>query len=253
MHRLALLLLPLALTTHARPIDDPYQVTAALVGRVWHDDTPLADGSFEMTCVIDELDARGAVTKHLVLEHRRTFRAGTMREDLLSARENDVDILERQRTAEAHPARRGTPDRWSLDDALAPPIPFLGASPSHYQLVLHTASNTPGFSRMTYAPHERRSGRRCASGHIELDAHDGLPLRLTFTPIPLPKMIRALTTTVRYGRVNGLAVPLSTESIGEGGLLFIKKRFRVRMTYHHWDLGASPRQASPTGFDSSQP
>ena len=108
---------------------------------------------------------------------------------------------------------------------------------------------------MTYAPHERRADRRCASGHIELDAHDGLPLRLVFTPIPLPKMIRALTTTVRYGRVRGLAVPDSTESIGEGGLLFIKKRFRIRMTYHHWDLnvaGSSTRTTSSIVSDNSQ-
>lgn len=256
MRRLAILFLPLALTSHARTIDDTHKVTAALVGRVWHDETPLADGSFEMTCVIDELDARGAVTKHVVLEHRRTFHSGSMREELISARENDVDILERQRRAEAHPVRLGTGDRWSLDDALAPPIPFLGESPYHYQLVLQTASDTAGAGRMTYAPHERRADRRCASGHIELDAHDGLPLSHRFTPIPLPKMIRALTTTVQYGRVNGLAVPVSTESIGEGGLFFIKKRFRVRMTYHHWNLNtvaSAIRLPTPTVSDNSNP
>lgn len=246
MRPLAPLLLLLTFSLHAPGADDTRQLTSALVGRVWHDDSPLADGSFRMTCVIDELDSKGTVTKHLVLEHKRTFRSGTMHEELLSARENDVDILERQRKAEAHPVRRGTAARWSLDDALAPPIPFLGEPPSHYQLVSESPLGTAGFSRLSYAPHERRADRRCASGHVELDPRDGLPLRLVFTPIPLPRMIRALTTTVRYGRVNGLAIPESTESVGEGGLLFIKKRFRIRMTYHHWDLNVAGSPTRPT-------
>lgn len=236
----------LVLTAQALATDNAHQITAALAGRVWHDDAPLADGSFEMTCVIDELDSEGTVTKHLVLRHRRTFRSGAMREELLAARENDVDVLERQRKAEAHPARRGTAARWSLDDALAPPIPFLGEPPSHYRLLPEAPSASAGSRRMlSYAPRVRVADRRCASGHVELDTRDGLPLRLVFTPIPLPKMIRTLTTTVNYGRLDGLAIPESTESVGEGGLLFIRKRFRIRMTYHHWDLNVASSATRP--------
>ncbi len=255
MGRLAPLLMALVLSTHARAADDTFQFAAALAGRVWHDDRPLADGSFVMTCVFDELDSKGNVTKHLVLEHKRTFRSGTMHEELLSARENDVDVLERQRRDEAHPMRRGTAARWSVDDALAPPIPFLGEPPSRYKLILEPASDTVGSRRMSYTPHERRAERRGAEGHVEFDARDGLPLRLVFTPIPLPKMIRALTTTVHYGRFGGLAIPESTESIGEGGLLFIKKRFRVRMDYRHWNLNivGFARSAPSIVSDSPQP
>ena len=209
-----------------------------------------ADGSFEMTCVIDELDAKGNVTNHLVLEHRRTFRAGRMREELVSAHENGADILEKQRKAESHPARRGTAARWSLDDALAPPIPFLGELPDHYRLVPEATAGVPGARRVSYAPRRDFDDRQCAIGHVELDAGDGLPRRLVFTPIPLPKMIRALTTTVSYGRLASLAVPESTESVGEGGFLFLKKRFRIRMSYRHWNLeaaGSTARAAEPAG------
>jgi len=251
MGRLTPLLLLLGLATQARATDEAHQIATALAGRVWHDDAPLADGSFEMTCVIDELDSKGNVTKHLVLQHRRTFRSGAMHEELLAARENGVDVLGRQRKAEAHPVRRGTTVRWSLDDALSPPIPFLAEPPSHYQLVAESPSDTARPRRMGYAPRVRVADRRCASGHVELDAQDGLPLRLVFTPIPLPKMIRTLTTTVNYGRLSGLAIPESTESIGEGGLLFIKKRFRVRMTYQHWGLAAAATPASPLVSDNS--
>ena len=250
MRRFVLLLLLVAVN-RVRADDDARDVVSSLSGRVWHDEAPLADGSFEMTCVIDELDAKGNVTNHLVLEHRRTFRGGRMREELVSAHENGVDILEKQRKTESsHPARRGTAARWSLDDALAPPVPFLGEPPDHYRLVSEATAGMAGARRVSYAPRRDFDDRRCAIGHVELDAGDGLPRRLVFTPIPLPKMIRALTTTVRYGRLASLAVPESTESVGEGGFLFLKKRFRIRMRYHHWNLdaaGSSAHAAEPAG------
>jgi hypothetical protein len=204
-----------------------------LKGRVWHDDSPLGHGSFDMTCVMEYLDARDRVTKTLVLEHRRSFEDGRLKEELLSAREDGKDVTERERR-KASPAggsRRNSPARWSLDETLAPPLPFLLDGPE-YRFDLQAEEGRP---RLSYAPARQTDGRM-GSGWVELDPEDRLPLTHRFVPSPLPKLIQSLVTTVRYRRLGGLAVPDSTESVGEGGLLFIKRRFRVRMTYRDWRL-----------------
>jgi hypothetical protein len=231
-------MMSLVLIAWLSPPAAPLPASAAerLVARrdqIWHDETPLADASFRMTCVMEYLSGRGEVTRTLVLEHRRSFRGGVMREELLSAREDGIDVTERERRKEAEGStdRRGTASRWSLDDTLAPPLPFL-AHPGTYQVT----AEEPGGTRLAYRPASGASGR-LATGWVELDPSDGLPVRQQFVPVPLPRMIRSQVTTVRYGRVRGLAVPESSESIGEGGVLFIKRRFRVTMTYRDWTLG----------------
>ena len=151
----------------------------------------------------------------------------------MSARENGQDVTERERRKEAgaDDHRRGSASRWSLDETLAPPLPFLAPGGARYRLGLEAGKGT----RLVYHPAEATE-LRVASGWVELDAADGLPLRHQFVPAPLPKMIHSLVTTVSYRRSAGMALPESTESVGEGGFLFIRKRFRVRMTYRDWEL-----------------
>jgi hypothetical protein len=210
----------------------------ALHGRVWHDDTSLADASYRMTCVTEYLGPRDEVTKTLVLEHRRSFADGHLREELLSAREDGRDVTERERRkqAAAEEDRRASLSRWSLDEALAPPLPFLSSGGNGYRLTM--AAGGAG-ARLDYRPATGVSGR-VATGSVELDPVEGFPSRHQFVPVPLPRMIRSLVTTVRYQRVGDVAVPASTESIGEGGLLFIKRRFRVTMTYRDWNIPGPP-------------
>ncbi len=211
-----------------------------LKGRVWHDDSPLGHGSFDMTCVMEYLDARDRVTKTLVLEHRRSFEDGRLKEELLSAREDGKDVTDRERrkASPGNGSRRSSTARWSLDETFAPPLPFLLDAPG-YRFELRAEE---GVSRLSYAPVRQTDGR-VGSGWVEFDPADRLPLTHRFVPSPLPKLIRSLVTTVRYRRLGGLAVPDSTESVGEGGLLFIKRRFRVRMTYRDWRL-TLPEQGS---------
>lgn len=208
----------------------------ALRGRVWHDDAPLADASYRMTCVMEYLGSRDEVTKTLVLEHRRSVTGGRLREELVSAREDGRDVTERERRkqAAAEEDRQASPSRWSLDEALSPPLPFLSSRGDGYRLTMAGGAG----ARLAYHPATGASGR-VATGSVDLDPADGLPLRHQFVPLPLPRMIRALVTVVRYRRVGGIAVPASTESAGKGGILFIKRRFRVTMTYRDWQIGAA--------------
>ena len=73
-----------------------------------------------------------------------------------------------------------------------------------------------------------------------LSPEDALPVRHTFTPIPFPRFIRSLITETHYTRQAGYAVPQTAATVGEGSLLFFRKRFRIRMAYHDWELQALP-------------
>jgi hypothetical protein len=114
-----------------------------------------------------------------------------------------------------------------VDESLAPPPPFVHDTDA-YTVV--SASSPPGIQ---YRPSGRSIGR-AATGSVSFDPSDGLPLRHEFVPVPFPRMIRQLVTVVRYDRVGGVAVPVATETTGQGGLLFLKRRFRVTMTYRDW-------------------
>jgi hypothetical protein len=70
----------------------------------------------------------------------------------------------------------------------------------------------------------------------------GVPLEVEFTMNPLPKHVKKMRTVLRYddsGPLGWLMVGASTE--GEGGILFIKKRFRMRIeASEHWRKTARP-------------
>ena len=185
----------------------------SLRGRVWHDEAPLAEVSFRMTCIMEYLGSGGEVTRTVVLEHRRWFSRGRMQEELVSARENGQDVTERERRKEAgaDDHRRGSASRWSLDETLAPPLPFLAPGGARYRLGLEAGKGT----RLVYHPAEATE-LRVASGWVELDAADGLPLRHQFVPAPLPSTPRghsqpALCAIGRIGvpvRVASIAPPM---------------------------------------------
>jgi len=200
--------------------------------RVWDSAAPLGEGAYRMTCELEYLDGEERVTKRLVLEHRVSFAGGELRQELLSALEDGRDVTEREREKQGEGNDGDDPREWILDETLEPPLPFLWSG-GGYRLEVRRVG---AVSRIHYHRDAGGEGARGAAGWVELDTSDGLPVLHQFSPDPLPRRIRTLTTLVRYGRLRGFAVPEATESRGEGGFLFIKRRFRVRMTYHDWQL-----------------
>lgn len=69
-------------------------------------------------------------------------------------------------------------------------------------------------------------------GTAWLDRETGLPIEVDYVPDPLPKHVKEMTTVIRYGPGQGEnwhAVEMVTQ--GVGGILFIKKRFRLTMKF----------------------
>lgn len=200
-------------------------------GIVWDQDQPGSDGSVEMLCTLEERDGRGAVTKTLVLAHRLTFRVGQRtREDLLWAREDGRDVTGRERSKT--PPEPGGPRRWTVDEALSPGLSFLVRSAGDFRFREEPAQD--GVRRLVYEPSPAAAGR-AARGVIEMD-DEGRPVRHRFEPAPLPRLVSVLATETRYVRLGDRIVPVETETVGEGGFLFIRKRFRARMTYRNWSF-----------------
>lgn len=69
-------------------------------------------------------------------------------------------------------------------------------------------------------------------GELWIDKVTAAPLLMTSTPDPLPKRVKRLNTTVRYGQgPDGLPVVTEIVTEGEAGFLFIKKRFRSVLSF----------------------
>ena len=235
-HSVVLLAFLIALPTAAQEASrDPVSFGPAVRERIFQEEAPNRNGSVRMECRIDELDSSGQIKKTLLLQHRRTYQNGTMQEELISAAEDGKDVTERQRREEAGLKHRGSHERWTIEDALAPSIPLLGAGRVSYRLVMEKESSE-GRWRIIYSPRELKPASRAARGYVVLDDKDGLPVRHHFEPIPMPDWIDRLGTDVRYTRVAGLVVPDSTDTRAEGGFLFVRKRYRIRMRYHDWSL-----------------
>ena len=92
-------------------------------------------------------------------------------------------------------------------------------------------------------------GKRCAGFRFEelvprgrkivgtawLDVQTGAPVLLEFEPRPLPKRVKKMRTQIRYRWTpEGDWYPVEMTMSGEGGFLFIKKRFRsvIRLSKH---------------------
>jgi hypothetical protein len=69
-------------------------------------------------------------------------------------------------------------------------------------------------------------------GKVWLDVETGVPLRMVYTPDPLPKRVKKMVTSVTYeyeGPEAWRAASMSTQATG--GVLFIKKHFNMDMTF----------------------
>lgn len=69
-------------------------------------------------------------------------------------------------------------------------------------------------------------------GTAWLDEQTGAPVEYTFSPDPLPRHARRVLTTWRYEDAGPLGWrPVEMNVEGEGGFLFIRKKFRMRTTF----------------------
>ncbi len=82
---------------------------------------------------------------------------------------------------------------------------------------------------------EQVPGGRKIVGTAWLDVESGAPVVLEFEPRPFPKHVKAMRTRILYKSTgDGGWYPVEMVVSGEGGFLFVKKRFRstIRLSKH---------------------
>ena len=70
------------------------------------------------------------------------------------------------------------------------------------------------------------------TGKAWLDSGNGTPVKIEYTQKPLPSMAKTMTTNLTYKFApDGKCYPTDMLMDASGGFLFIKKRFRLMMTF----------------------
>jgi hypothetical protein len=76
------------------------------------------------------------------------------------------------------------------------------------------------------------------SGRAWLEAESGAPVKIEYTPDPLPKRVKRMVTTMEFDHIAPDSLVVSKMLVDvTGGILFIKKHFHMSMTFDaYWRL-----------------
>lgn len=101
-----------------------------------------------------------------------------------------------------------------------------------------------GKSTAVYEFSERTPDDIEISGKAWLQIDTGVPVRVEYTPDPLPKRVKRMVTTMEYNHIYPDSLVVSRMFVEvTGGILFIKKHFHMDMTFdEYWRL--------PEGYDA---
>lgn len=108
-----------------------------------------------------------------------------------------------------------------------------------------TVSATPTGQRKTidgmtcveYAFTQQKSPQEKVSGSAWLEETSGTPLEVAFTPNPLPKHVKQMTSVIRYHSSPDAWYPTNMQMEASGGFLLIKKHVRVRLELNdYWQV-----------------
>jgi hypothetical protein len=100
-----------------------------------------------------------------------------------------------------------------------------------------------GRHTMEYEFTDRSDAEVVMKGKAWLEKDTGIPVRIEYTPDPLPKRVKRMMTTMEYEHISPDSLIVSRMYVEvTGGILFIKKHFHMNMTFdRYWRL--------PEGYD----
>jgi hypothetical protein len=103
---------------------------------------------------------------------------------------------------------------------------------------LDTTEMIDGKTTIVYEFTDQADDDRVMTGRAWLDATGGFPVKVEYTSDPLPKRVKRMITTLDYGYIPPDSVFVRRMVVSAtGGFLFIKKHFRMDMTFgEYWRL-----------------
>jgi hypothetical protein len=177
-------------------------------------------GAVTMTSTSEELDSDGKVVHTRV----RVIRTGKT-DELISATDDGKDVTAEKKKKFEERAREHK-EELKLDS------PFAGKVQDKYVFGdLGPDKADPSLTRISFAPKEGKS-EEVAIGEATVDAATGEPVRFQLRPSELPRFADHVLVRIELGAKSGVGRRVSKVSVeGDGGLLFIKKRFRATTVY----------------------
>jgi hypothetical protein len=180
---------------------------------------------------IDKLDGKGAIDSHTEIRLVVKGDGKTSDSHIVRVVEDGEDKTEEARKKQAEAKAKALKEKdekkkKSYDLAL----PFLPAQQGKY--VFHWAEIDAGDAnrvRITFTPKEK--GEDVYSGEAWVNRQDGTLLTMGFRPTKLPTFVSWLNVKLVFGAKTSAGPSLSVATAeGEGGFLFIRKRFRMDAT-----------------------
>ena len=217
---------------------------ALLEGLASHQEAvrPVYDAGYTMTARTEELDKTGRAESTMETVERVTNVNGKRERELVRAVRDGKDVTEEQRRrraerkAAAEKDGEGSGSRGNL--TLTVFNPFAREEQAKYRFTLAGPDPAvPGSVRIRFEPKGAPSDKSY-SGEAVVDSAGQAPVRIRYRPSVIKKPIQKIAFELLFAAPSARGPVLSSLSIeGEGGVLFIKKRFRSKTTFSDY-LGA---------------
>jgi len=180
---------------------------------------------------IDRVDKAGKVDTHSELDVRASARAGDMRTDVLRYTEDGKDKTdEAKKKAQERDEERREKKRKGKEIKEEFKLPFAAGQQPKYDFFLAEADEVhPGRVRIRFAPKNGETAENLYVGEAWVDAKSATVLTMGFKPTKLPFLVSDVNVQLEFGAMTPIGPSVSTIALdGEGGLLFVRKRFRIR-------------------------
>jgi hypothetical protein len=169
---------------------------------------------------------------------------GRIEYETVKAIESGKDITEERKSREERERARGEGEK-DGDDEDSDSYEMRGYSPFGPDIqddisIENTEDGgiVEGRNTMVYDFVDRSGDDVVMSGRAWVEVGTGIPVRLEYTPDPLPKRVKRMATTIEYEHMypDSLIVRHMFVEV-TGGILFIKKHFHMNMTFdEYWRL-----------------
>jgi hypothetical protein len=176
---------------------------------------------------------------HEVWSALKLGEGGEVEYEMIRAIENGKDVTEEEKEKAREESVEGEADEESESHSMESYNPF---DPGNQEKVsigaVREGEIVDGKKTAVYEFTERTDDNIVVSGKAWLEEDTGVPVRVEYTPDPLPKRIKHMVTTMEYEHIypDSLIVKHMLVDV-TGGILFIKKHFHMDMTFdRYWRL-----------------
>ncbi len=234
-HRRAVLLvlalfLPLAALTAQAAGEPPDAVLARLGGALDLLETPRFAASFTMTTRLELLTTKGELDRWVEQQDKYRVAPGAAPERTQvwrrggKAGKDEADANSSSSASGASGGNSGG-DGWKFIHPTGENRKYFAFGPVTREGTLLSASYKPAAMLQADAPKDRLT-----RGTLVWDGARMLPVKFTMAPLKMPPFTSELEFSYEFSESAGVTFPRAIRSAGEGGLLFVRRRFASTST-----------------------